>query len=96
MPLVQVPNRTSPRARSTRIGQQLLSHITRCEIMHGVVGHDQESVVLTDPLCLDGERRLVIALAVREKRHRELQGFVLLHHPSSVRRLDEGTLTGLG
>ncbi|WP_055711620.1 hypothetical protein [Streptomyces torulosus] len=99
MPLVQGPESHVSARKVDEDGpavQQLLSHITRGEVLHGVVGHDQESVVLTDPLCLDGERRLVIALAVREKRHRELQGFVLLHHPSSVRRLDEGTLTGLG
>ncbi len=60
--------------------QQLLSHsITRGEVYCTImVGHDQEPVALSDPLCVDGERRLVIALAAREKRHRELQGLVLL------------------
>ena len=59
---------------------------------HGDGGHDQEPVALAGSLCVDGKRRLVLALAVREKWYRELPGFVLHRHSSPVRRLDEGTL----
>lgn len=99
MPLVQGPESHVSAFKVDEDGpavQQLLSHITRGEVLHRVVGHDQEPVALSDPLCVDGERRLVIALAAREKRHRELQGLVLLHHLSPVRRLEGGPLTGLG
>ena len=74
----QVPGDLETLAPQLRLRgrRQMLGFLDRCR-----------PVALTGALRVDGERRLVIALALREKRHRELQGFVLLRHPSPVRRL---------
>jgi hypothetical protein len=53
-------------------------------------GTIRSPLLFADSLSVDGEGWFVIALAAREKRHGELQGFVMLHRPSPVRRLNQG------
>lgn len=60
--------------------QQLVPHIARGEVLHGVVGSDQEAVALSDAFCIDGKGWFVIALAAFQERNREAQGFRSLQH----------------
>jgi hypothetical protein len=60
--------------------QQLVPHIARGEVLHGVVGSDQEAVALPDALCIDGKEWFVIALAAFQERNRKAQSFRSLQH----------------